>query len=146
MGSSKSMVTFIRVICDLVMFVSSPNPCPRQIQPWQFKSVEGTLQKNPIYVFLFWDLRRLSPNFHILVSVNDLYIPGIGPHISCSRIGRSIMGIYKLFKDTLMWKLGLRPRNTFSGNICFEFSVLVLYSVLYYIWWILYSVSPRPRS
>jgi hypothetical protein len=23
-----------------------------------------------------------------------------------------------------MWKLGLRPRNFFSGNICFEFTVL----------------------
>ncbi len=29
-----------------------------------------------------------------------------------------------------MWKLGLWPRNSFSGNICFEFSVLVLCSVL----------------
>jgi hypothetical protein len=25
-----------------------------------------------------------------------------------------------------MWKLGLMPRNSFSGNICFEFSVLSL--------------------
>jgi hypothetical protein len=25
-----------------------------------------------------------------------------------------------------MWKLGLWPLNSFSGNICFEFSVLVL--------------------
>jgi hypothetical protein len=55
---------------------------------------------NPIYVFLFWELRGLSPNFHIHVSVSDFYIPRIGPHISCSRIGRSIVGIYKSLKDT----------------------------------------------
>jgi hypothetical protein len=29
-----------------------------------------------------------------------------------------------------MWKLGLWPCNSFSGNICFEFSVLVLCSVV----------------
>jgi hypothetical protein len=27
-----------------------------------------------------------------------------------------------------MWKLGLRPRNSFPGNICFEYSVLSLCS------------------
>jgi hypothetical protein len=27
------------------------------------------------------ELRRLSPDFHIYVSVSDLYIPRIGPHI-----------------------------------------------------------------
>jgi hypothetical protein len=37
--------------------------------------------ENPICVFLFWELRGLSPNFHIHVSVSDLYIPRIGPHI-----------------------------------------------------------------
>jgi hypothetical protein len=36
--------------------------------------------ENHIYVFLFWELRGLSPNFHIHVSVSDLYIPRIGPH------------------------------------------------------------------
>ncbi len=52
--------------------------------------------ENPIHVFLFWELRVLSPNFNIHVSVNDLYIPGIGPHIFLySRIGRSTLGIYK---------------------------------------------------
>ncbi len=56
--------------------------------------------ENPIYVFLFWELRCLSPNFHIHVSVSDLYIPRIGPHIACSRIGRSIVGIYKSLTDT----------------------------------------------
>ncbi len=33
----------------------------------------------PIYVFLFWELRSL--NFHIHVSVSDLHIPRISPHI-----------------------------------------------------------------
>jgi hypothetical protein len=59
--------------------------------------------ENPIYIFLFWELRGLSPNFHIHVSVSDLYTPRIGPvhpHISCSRIGRSIVGIYKLLIAT----------------------------------------------
>jgi hypothetical protein len=56
--------------------------------------------ENPIYVFLFWELQGLSPNFDIYVSVNDLYIPRIGPHISCSKIGRSIVGIYKSLTDT----------------------------------------------
>ncbi len=39
-------------------------------------------KENPIYVFLFWELRGLSHNFHIHVSVSDLYIPRICPHIS----------------------------------------------------------------
>ena len=37
--------------------------------------------ENPNYVFLFWELRRLSPNFYIHVSVCDLYIPRIGSRI-----------------------------------------------------------------
>jgi hypothetical protein len=49
---------------------------------------------NSVYVFLFWDVRGLSPNFYIHVSVSDLYIPRIGPHISSSRNGSSIVGIY----------------------------------------------------
>jgi hypothetical protein len=36
--------------------------------------------ENPIYVFLFWELHGLSPNFHIHVSLTYLYIPRIGQH------------------------------------------------------------------
>ncbi len=50
--------------------------------------------ESPIYVFLFWELRGLS--FHIRFPMSDLYIPRIGQHISCSRIGRSIVGIQKI--------------------------------------------------
>ncbi len=83
--------------------------------------------ENPIYAFLFWELRGLSPNFHIHVSMSDTF-PG-SVHIFPARTGRSILGIYKSLTDTWMWKLGLRPRNSFSGIICFEFSVLFLCSV-----------------
>jgi hypothetical protein len=44
--------------------------------------------ESSIYVFPEKELLSLSPNFHIDVSVSDLYIPRLGPHISCSRIGR----------------------------------------------------------
>ncbi len=36
---------------------------------------------NSVYIFLFWELRGLSPNFHMHVSVSDLYIPRIGPRL-----------------------------------------------------------------
>jgi hypothetical protein len=55
---------------------------------------------NSVYIFLFWELRGLSPNFHIYVFVSDLYIPRIGPHISSSRKGRPIVGIYNSLTDT----------------------------------------------
>ncbi len=37
--------------------------------------------ESTIYVFLFWELLGLRPNCHVHVSVSDLYIPRIGPHI-----------------------------------------------------------------
>ncbi len=85
--------------------------------------------ENPTYLFLFWELRGLSPNFHIHVSVTNLYIARIGPHISCSRIDRSVVGIYKSLTDTWIWKWGLWPCNSISENVYFQFSVLVLCSV-----------------
>ncbi len=60
--------------------------------------------ENLIYVFLFWELRDLSPNFHIDVSLSDLYIPRTDPHIFLQRIDRSIVGIYKTLKEIWMWK------------------------------------------
>ncbi len=85
------------------------------------------LQRKAIYVFLFWELRGLSPDFHIHVPVSDLYIPRIGSHISCKRISRSIEGrLFKSLTDNWMWKLGLCLGNSFSGNIYFQFSIFVL--------------------
>ncbi len=65
--------------------------------------------------------RPLSQFPQTSVCERFIYIPRIGPHISCSRIGRSIVGIYKSLTDTWMWKLGLRQRNSFF----WEFLVLI---------------------
>jgi hypothetical protein len=37
-------------------------------------SVSVHCNEHPTYVLLFWELRSLSPNFHIHVTVSDLYI------------------------------------------------------------------------
>ncbi len=39
-------------------------------------------KENPNYVFLFQELRGLTPSFHIHVSMSDLYNPRISLHIS----------------------------------------------------------------
>jgi len=39
----------------------------------------------------------------------------------CRKICGLILGIYKSLIDTWMWKLELRPRNSFSGNTYMEF-------------------------
>jgi hypothetical protein len=62
-------------------------------------TVSSHSKENPIYVFLFWELRGLSPNFHIHMSVSDLYIPTIGPHISLQQNRQSILEIYKSLTD-----------------------------------------------
>jgi hypothetical protein len=51
--------------------LASPTPTTNQLH----------CNGNPIYVFPEKELRGLSPIFHIHVSVSDLYIPRIGPHI-----------------------------------------------------------------
>jgi hypothetical protein len=56
--------------------------------------------------FLYWELRSLSLNFHINVSVSNFYISRIGPHISCSRMQIDCVNI-KISTDTRMWKSGL---------------------------------------
>ena len=62
--------------------------------------LDAHCNNSPVYVFLFWELRGLSPNFHIHGSVSDLYVPMICPHIFLQQKGRSIVGAYKSLTDT----------------------------------------------
>ncbi len=85
--------------------------------------------KNPIFVFPEQELWGLSPNFHIHVSVSDLYIHRNGPHIFRLQNRQTDHGnsVYTSLKDTWMWKLGLSLRNSFSGEILFRiFGILFL--------------------
>jgi hypothetical protein len=51
------------------------------VEPQQYEQISAVdCNENPISVFLFWELRGLSSNFHIHMSVSDLYIPRNGPH------------------------------------------------------------------
>jgi hypothetical protein len=43
---------------------------------------DTTLQRKSRLCIPFWELRGLSPNFYIHVSVSDLHIPRTGPNIS----------------------------------------------------------------
>jgi len=63
--------------------------------------------ENPIYECLFWELRGLSPKFHIHVSVIDFYIPKISPHISCGN-----------------WNCGGSQKNFFLGIFVSNFQYL----------------------
>ncbi len=69
------------------------------------------------------EYRGFSPNFHIHVSVSDLYIPTIGLPILLEEICRPIPGLYKSLTDTCMLKLGLRPRYSQKRNTQRGFSL-----------------------
>ncbi len=121
--------------CNVTMHVSKPFLCPQFIViTIEWLSMTGerkkvTLQRKSHLCIPRKEIARPQSQFRMHVSVSDLCIPRIGPNIFlCSRIGRPIVGIYKSLTDTWMWKLGLRPRNSFSGNICFKFSVLCICS------------------
>jgi hypothetical protein len=56
--------------------------------------------ENPIHEFLFWELRGISPNLHIHVSVSDLYIPTIDQPILLQKNMWADPRKYKSLTDT----------------------------------------------
>ncbi len=54
-----------------------------------------TAKRNLIYEFPGKELRDLNPNFHIHVSVRELYIPTMGLPVLLEEICRLILRIYK---------------------------------------------------
>jgi hypothetical protein len=75
-------------------------------------------------------MRGLSPNFHIHVSVSNLYIPTVGLPILLQAICGPVLGIHKSLTGTWMWYLGLRPRYSFSRNTYMGFPLQYTHSTL----------------
>jgi hypothetical protein len=78
-------------------------------------ALQRTYTENSKQIFPEKKLCGHSPNFHIHMSVSDLYIPELLP-ILLQEICGPILGIYKSFTDTRMCILGLRPRNSQKRN------------------------------
>jgi len=82
----------------------------RKVEQWQGKqNIGGTVRSSALQrqnaenlkqIFLEKEYRGLSPNFHIHVSVSELYIPTMGLHVLVEEICRLILGIYKSLKVT----------------------------------------------
>jgi len=84
---------------------------------WACNSLQRQNAENLKQIFLEKEYRCLSPNFHIHMSVSELYIPTMGLPVLLEEIVKLVLGIYKSLKDTWMWKLGLRPRYSQKRNI-----------------------------
>ncbi len=84
-------------------------------------------------MYSFLGIASLCHNFHIHVYVSNSYIPRISPHISCSRIGRSIVGIYKSLTDTECGNWDCGRAIPFLSIFVFEFSVLFLCIVRWHL-------------
>jgi hypothetical protein len=69
-------------------------------QPMSTVTLQRQNAENLKQIFPEKEYRDLSPNFHIHVSVSELYIPTMGLPVLLEEICRLILGIYKSLKET----------------------------------------------
>ncbi len=71
--------------------------------------------ENPIYLLLEKELRGLSPNFHIHMSVSDLFDPRFGPHIFLQQ-NRNFKETTLKIQKTVTRKGIARPQSRFLNS------------------------------
>jgi hypothetical protein len=72
---------------------------------------------NSVYIFLFWELRGLSRNFNIHVSLSYIFPGSVHIFPPAEKADPSWECI--ICSQTHECRIWLRPRYSFSGNICF---------------------------
>jgi hypothetical protein len=92
----ESFACFLKTSCVLLANEHKMNSSSNEI----FNTLQRTNSENSKQIFLFWELRGHSPNFHIHVSVRDLFNPTIDLPILLQEICGPILGIYKSLTDT----------------------------------------------
>jgi hypothetical protein len=80
-----------------------------------------------MYLFPEKELRGLRPNVHIHVSC--VYIPRIGPHIFLQQNSQTDCGNIQIAHRHMNVEIRTEAAHSFSGNMCFELSVMCLCSV-----------------
>jgi hypothetical protein len=103
-------------------------------------------KENLIYLFLFWELHGLSHNFHIHVSMSDLYIPRISPHTSLQQRGQTDPGninLSKIFEcrnwETEHYNSVLEITVSFLGIHKWEPDIYIGFSPALHLQWLLLS-------
>ncbi len=91
-----------RVQLSLSRMVSQHWVHSKQIDERKCSTLQMHCTENSKQIFSEMKLCGLLPNFYILVSVSDLYIPTIGPQTQNSKIDGPIVGLYKSLTDTWM--------------------------------------------
>jgi hypothetical protein len=117
----KEMVHGMKIILRGYSLFLPPSP----------STVLANTNENPIYLFLFGELRGLSPTFHIHVSVSDLYVysqDGPCTYFPAAEEADWLWKYINLSQTHECGNLDCGRAIPFSGNICFEFSALVLCS------------------
>jgi hypothetical protein len=91
--------TFFQNVFICFSFCETYNCCERSPAVILMYTAK-TKCRNLKQIFPEKEYRSLSPNFHIHVSVSELYIPTMGLHFLLEEICRPILGIYKSLTDT----------------------------------------------
>ncbi len=102
---------------DMLSFCSKPSVIPLLPSPRKpFFSVMHCKDTIPQIRNKYSQKRNCAASVPIPTFMSIYLFPWSFCLFCCRKTGGPIVGIYRSFTGTWMWKLGLRPRNSFSEN------------------------------